>query len=130
MDAKCIHCCLDIREQMKLHKLILLLSAFLWLVPTAVANVTVDGRRAELIDGSNIEKPQRTDLGMCDILMVNSATSLAAPTNIRVHYDASPAFVSPAMVRHLSQACTSNYAAVDRPYVHRGYIYLLCCLRL
>jgi len=115
---------------MKLHKLTLLLLALLWLAPAAVANVTTEGSHAELIDGTDIERPQRSDLGMCDILVVNSTTSLSAPTTTRVLHDASPAFASSALVRYTAQVCASNYATVERPYVHKGYIYLLCCLRL
>ena len=113
-----------------MHKLILLLLAFLWLAPAAVANVTAEGSGAVLTEGSDIERPQRSDLGLCDILVVNSSTTLTAPTTTRVLHDASPAFASAAVVRYMAQMSASKYVVVERPYVYKGYIYLLCCLRL
>lgn len=76
------------------------------------------------------ERPQWRDVGMCDVLAVTGASTVAAPTTVRVVHD-NPTGTATAMgaaqVRHYKAL---QVAACSQRRPVSGYIYLIRCLRL
>ena len=113
---------------MRYKKLIILLFALLCLMPAQAGNAPE--RSAELSVGSGVHRPEWVDLGMCDVLVVNSCTSLTPPTTVRHVHDTPTGFAPSVAVRHIPAGSRLLLRADKRPYVQRSRIYLLRCLRL
>lgn len=119
---------------MHIKKLIILLLATLWLVPAKAWNApapdTETRHAASLQADELLHRPQWKDIGMHDVLAVTGVTSLAPPNALRLVHDTPSANAPTATPRHAVYNSTTARPSALRPYVHRGYIYLLQCLRL
>jgi len=120
---------------MHIKKLILLLFATLWLVPAKAWNAPVasdtEARQAASLQAEEVmHRPQWKDIGMHDVLAVTSVTSVAPPNASRLVHDTPSANAATATPRHAVYRCVAERPSDIHPYVHRGYIYLLQCLRL
>lgn len=119
---------------MHIKKLILLLFATLWLVPAKAWNApapdTETRHAASLQADELLHRPQWKDIGMHDVLAVTGVTSLAPPNASRLVHDTPSANAAMATPRHAVYKCEAERPSAIHPYVHRGYIYLLQCLRL
>lgn len=120
---------------MHIKKLILLLFATLWLVPAKAWNAPAasdtEARQAASLQAEEVlHRPQWKDIGMHDVLAVTGVTSLAPPNASRLVHDTPSANAATATLRHAVYNSTTARPSTIHPYVHRGYIYLLQCLRL
>ncbi|MBR1549558.1 MAG: hypothetical protein IJ634_02865 [Bacteroidales bacterium] len=113
---------------MHIKRLIILLFATLWLVPAKAWDTPVPC--AELSDGTDLHRPQWKDIGMHDVLAGTGVSSLTPPNTSRLVHDTPTGYASSTTLRHAVYAAAPEVRAIVRPYVHRGYIYLLQCLRL
>ncbi|MBR3828930.1 MAG: hypothetical protein IKJ40_06520 [Bacteroidales bacterium] len=113
---------------MQFKKPILLLLALLWLVPCkAEPHSSPTGR---LVDRTAAERPQWSEMGMCDLLAAPGAASLTPPSTVRI-VSHSPSAAAPFGGIHQRIYATAAVLLLPRPNrTLRGYIYLLRCLRL
>ena len=113
---------------MHLKKLILLLLAMVWLVPCK-AN-TPSSTTANLVDKTCAERPQWSDMGMYDLLAAPGTASLTPPTTVRIASNSPSATVFVGGIHHRIYASAIIKPLAHPEHTHRGYIYLLRCLRL
>ena len=102
--------------------------ALLWLVPCkAEPHSSPTGK---LVDRTAAERPQWSEMGMCDLLAAPGAASLTPPSTVRI-VSHSPSAAAPFGGIHQRIYATAAVLLLPRPNrTLRGYIYLLRCLRL
>lgn len=113
---------------MRFKKLILLMLALVWLVPCKAETPSVP--TAKLVDKTCAERPQWSDMGMYDLLAAPGAASLTPPSTVRIVSNGASATVPAGGVHHRIYASPTVRPLVHPTNIHRGYIYLLRCLRL
>lgn len=114
---------------MRFKKLILLMLALVWLVPCKAE--THSRSTAKLVDKTCAERPQWSDMGMYDLLAAPGSASLTPPNTVRiVSNGASSSGTLLGGVHHRLYGLVAVSPHVYHTHIHRGYIYLLRCLRL
>lgn len=113
---------------MRFKKLILLMLALVWLMPCKAE--TPSAPTAKLVDKTCAERPQWSDMGMYDLLAAPGAASLTPPSTVRIVSNGASATVPAGSVHHRIYASPTVRPLVHPTNIHRGYIYLLRCLRL
>lgn len=114
--------------KMQTRKLILLMLALIWFVPSkAEMHSSFTGN---LVDKTAAERPQWNEMGMCDLLAAPGAASLTPPSTVRI-VSHNPSAAAPFVGFQQRMYASSAFLLHSRPNrTHRGYIYLLRCLRL
>lgn len=115
-------------KQMRLKKLILLMLALVWLVPCKAETQHLS--TAKLMDKTYAERPLWSDIGMYDLLAAPGTTSLTPPSTVRTVPNTSSATATTEEVHHRMYGSSAVRLLRYHTYIHRGYIYLLRCLRL
>ena len=113
---------------MHTKKLILLLLAILWLVPARADDVP--GWDAVLSGSTDVQRPEWVDLGMCDVLIIANSSTLTPPTTVRLVHNTPTGYAPSGSIRHGVYSSALHLKTDAHPYVHKGYLYLLQCLRL
>lgn len=113
---------------MRLKRLILLMLALVWMMPCKAE--THSQPTAKLVDKTCTERPQWSDMGMYDLLAAPGAASLTPPNTVRLASNGTSATVPVGGVHHRMYALDTVRPLRYHTYIHRGYIYLLRCLRL
>ncbi|MBQ8703740.1 MAG: hypothetical protein IJ524_05145 [Bacteroidales bacterium] len=113
---------------MRLKRLILLLLALICVLPLRAGNEPT--ATAVLSNGSQMERPQWEDIGMHDVLAAPGGCLLTPPTTVRVLHETPTGTATFTVTHHAVFARPMASSIASRAYVHRGYIYLLKCLRL
>ena len=114
---------------MRFKKLILLMLALVWMMPCKAE--THSSSTAKLVDKTSAERPQWSDMGMNNLLAAPGTTSLTPPTTVRiVSNGSSSGGTLLGGVHHRLFGSVAVRPLTHHSHIHRGYIYLLRCLRL
>ena len=116
---------------MNLKRLTLILLAVIaLLLPTqSMAAETTTQYTLESINPFN-NRPQWQDIGLYDVLAFTGNSTVTVPTTVRVAHD-SPTGTTTGATETLGRHYKTLRAATHRSrHTVRGYIYLICCLRL
>lgn len=113
---------------MRYKRLILLTVSLLWMLVAPDAKAAVCDSHIE--PDREAQQLTWTDIGMHDVL-ASGGTSLVTHTTVRLNNSNSPAgTVAPNAARHTSIRHERHKANNMHSVVQKGYIYLLCRLRI